>query len=246
MKVFIQKKVDSPHWMNINCYSAAEWFWQLGWEVVPFSDLEAIKTELTKETPVIGGIGYVRKAVEYLGCKPPDPVDIPDCISSYARRKIWTTTLNDIHVNEAQWPVFIKPLLDHKIFTGHVVRSFVDLLKTSGFPSEMPVLASEAVTWDSEYRCFVLGREILDIRKYAGTYEWYPNVHIIKEMIGSYPNLPAAYSIDVGRMVDFQGKVWDTALVEVNDGFSLGTYGLSPHLQVKMLLARWKEMVNNK
>lgn len=230
--------------MNVNCFTAASWFNQLGWEVVPFTDIEAIKGDLTKETPVVGGIGYVRKAIEFLGCAPPDPIDIPDCIFSYARRKLWNTTLGDIHNDESQWPVFIKPQLDHKRFTGHVVKSFVDLLKTSHLPKDMPVLASEAVTWESEYRCFILGREILDIRRYAGTFEWYPNVWVVKEMIGSYPTLPAAYSLDVGRMVDAKGNVWDTALVEVNDGFSLGAYGLAPHLQVKMLLARWKEMVS--
>jgi len=241
MKVFVQKKPDGKEWLDINCYSAAGWFDQLGWEVVPFVDASKIEG-LNKETPVVGGIGSVRKALEMLEAAPPETIDIPECIHSYTRRKIWTTTLGEVHNNETLWPVFIKPYLEHKRFTGHVVASFVDLLKTVCFPMDMPVLASEVVKWESEYRCFVLNREILDIRRYAGSFEWYPNVWIIKEMLGSYPSIPTACSLDVGKMVDGKNKVWDTALIEVNDGFSLGIYGLPAYKQVKMILARWKEM----
>lgn len=241
MKVFIQKKPDGKEWLDVNCYSAVGWFEQLGWEVVPFVDASKI-VGLEKETPIVGGIGSVRKALEMIGVESPPTIDIPDCLHAYARRKIWTTTLGEAHDNESLWPVFIKPELDHKRFTGHVIKSFVDLLKTCNLPRDMPVLASEVVKWESEYRCFVLNREILDIRRYAGSLEWYPNVLIVREMIGAYPNMPVACSLDVGRMVDAKGDVWDTALIEANDGFSLGIYGLPAYQQVKMILARWKEM----
>lgn len=244
MKVFVQRNQFNTDWLNINCFSAASWFGQMGWEVVPFVTMEEIKDSLTKETPVIGGIGFVRKAIEILGCQAPETIDVPDCLSIFARRKIWHTTLNDIHVNEDKWPVFIKPKVDHKIFTGHVVKTFLDLLKTSHLPREMPVLASEVVKWKSEYRCFVLDGELLDARRYTGSVDWYPNVEQVRKMIKlATPTMPVAYSIDVGAMLDSQDRMWDTALIEVNDGFSLGTYGLSPPLQVKMLLARWKEMI---
>lgn len=243
MKAFVQHNQFNTDWLNINCFSAASWLNQMGWEVVPFVNIDDIKADLTKETPVIGGIGYVRKAIAFLGCKEPDPIDIPDCLATFARRKVWNTTLKDIHVNEDKWPVFVKPQLDHKIFTGHVVKSFLDLLKTSHLPQDMPVLASEVVSWKSEYRCFVLEGELLDARRYAGTVDWYPKIDQVRKMIKiADPSMPVAYSVDVGAMLDSQERMWDTALIEVNDGFSLGTYGLPSHLQVKMLLARWKEM----
>jgi hypothetical protein len=216
----------------------------MGWEVVPFANIEEIRNNITKETPVVGGIGYVRKAIEILGCKPPEPIDIPDCLAVFTHRKIWTTTLGDIHLNEDKWPVFIKPKVDHKIFTGHVVKSFLELLKTSHLPKDMPILASEVVFWKSEYRCFVLDGELLDVRRYAGSVEWYPRIEQVQKMIKiATPVMPVAYSVDVGAMLDSRERMWDTALIEVNDGFSLGTYGLRSPLQVKMLLARWKEMV---
>lgn len=242
MKVFIQKKAGGKEWLNVNSYQAADWFDTLGYEVVPFQEVEDI-VGLEVDTPVVGGIGNVKKALERLGKTPPAPIDIPERLSKYAHRKIWTTTLGDIHVNEDKWPVFIKPLCEGKRFTGHVIKNFVDIIKTSGTPMDLPIMVSEVVSWQSEYRCFILEGKIVDVRRYAGALNWYPDVLKVQFMVDAYGDeAPAAYSLDVGRMVDSKAQTWDTALVEANDGYSLGTYGLPAHMQVKMILARWKEM----
>lgn len=244
MKVFIQKKSGGREWLNVNSYQAADWFETLGYEVVSFQEVNDI-VGLELETPVVGGIGNVKKALERLGKTPPSTFDIPECLNMYQfiGRKVWTTTLNDIHINEEKWPVFIKSLNEGKRFTGHIIRSFVDLIRTSGTPMDLPILASEVVKWNSEYRCFILNGEIIDIRRYAGSLDWYPDVERVRYMVETFgKEAPAAYSLDVGNMLDANGHFFHDALVEVNDGYSLGTYGLPAHMQVKMILARWKEM----
>ena len=55
----------------------------------------------------------------------------------------------------------------------------------------------------------------------------------IEKMVSCFCSAPAGYSLDVG--VTESGE---TALVEVNDGFSLGTYGLDPIEYAKLLSAR--------
>ena len=57
-------------------------------------------------------------------------------------------------------------------------------------------------------------------------------------MIDEYAEAPAAYALDVGLTKD--GK---TVIVEVNDGYSLGGYGLDPLLYAKLLSARWAQIV---
>ena len=47
----------------------------------------------------------------------------------------------------------------------------------------------------------------------------------------------SAYGIDFGVLRD--GK---TALVELNDGFSLGSYGLDDALYTDLIVTRWREM----
>ena len=48
---------------------------------------------------------------------------------------------------------------------------------------------------------------------------------------------PAAYGLDFGVTAD--GR---TLLVEANDGFALGCYGLDPVIYAEMLEARWCEL----
>lgn len=62
-----------------------------------------------------------------------------------------------------------------------------------------------------------------------------PNV--IECAIKDYITAPNAYGIDFG--VTSSGE---TLLVEVNEGYALGCYGLFPHLYAKLVLTRWAEL----
>ncbi|MFN7976011.1 MAG: ATP-grasp domain-containing protein [Acidobacteriota bacterium] len=48
----------------------------------------------------------------------------------------------------------------------------------------------------------------------------------------------AGYGIDFGVLAD--GR---TALVEMNDGYGLGSYALDPDLYTDLLVARWEELM---
>lgn len=245
MKVFIHKNHEGE-WTNINNFSAMTWFKEMGYEVVPFTNVdELLEKGLTKETPVVGGIGNIQKALDLLGVPRPDMIDIPECLEPWTHRKIWTSTLEQVKRDEHLWPVFVKPLKAHKLFTGFVLRNFVDLFKTLGIPEDTEVLCSEPVNFDAEYRTFILNGELLDMRRYKGALDYYPDIQDVQKMIDVYaPSAPCAFSLDVGRILDADGKVrHNTALVEVNDSYALGIYGLPAYKQVKMIIARWKEMV---
>ena len=60
-------------------------------------------------------------------------------------------------------------------------------------------------------------------------------------MVRSYVDSPSAYSIDIG-LTDID----ETIIVEINDGYSLGSYGLDPLLYAKLLSARWAELTGTK
>ena len=55
--------------------------------------------------------------------------------------------------------------------------------------------------------------------------------------MGGRLNAPAGYSADFGVTDD--GR---TLLVEVNDGYSLGSGGLVANLYAELLRSRWQEM----
>lgn len=65
----------------------------------------------------------------------------------------------------------------------------------------------------------------------------YPS--IIENAIQDYVNAPNAYGIDFG--VTSNGEA---LLVEVNEGYALGCYGLFPHLYAKFIITRWAELTD--
>jgi len=61
---------------------------------------------------------------------------------------------------------------------------------------------------------------------------------IVNAAVNDYIDIPAACSLDFG-ITDY-GR---TLLVEINDGFSIGAYGLDEELYAKFLMARWAEII---
>ena len=127
---------------------------------------------------------------------------------------------------------------DRKLFNGQTVRCFRDLLPTSGIPAETPVFGSEIVTFESEYRVFVLRGEIVGCKHYKGDFRRMIDFQVVDSAIAAFHTAPVAYGIDFG----FTNK-GQTILVEVNDSYSLGCYGLGPTRYAAMIESRWNEMV---
>lgn len=59
-------------------------------------------------------------------------------------------------------------------------------------------------------------------------------------MTDDFKDSSKAYCLDVGVL-----STGETALIEVNDGFSVGMYGMSKELYAELLQTRWKELVEN-
>lgn len=51
----------------------------------------------------------------------------------------------------------------------------------------------------------------------------------------------AGYAIDFGVL-----STGETALVEMNDGFSVGAYGINQEDYTDMVMARWEELLKNR
>ena len=82
------------------------------------------------------------------------------------------------------------------------------------------IICSESVNFVSEYRCPTA------IDK-----------SIVQEMVKDFLNSPKAYCIDAGVL-----SSGETALIEVNDAFSIGKYSMSKELYAELLITRWNEL----
>ena len=98
-----------------------------------------------------------------------------------------------------------------------------------------------AVRWASEHRVYVVRGRVVGIRHYAGDPAISPDEAVVSEAVRAlreWGEATAGYGLDLGVLDD--GR---TALVEWNDGFSLGSYGLDAGSYTELILARWSELV---
>ena len=84
----------------------------------------------------------MHRALAKLGVEIPLMNAVPPELSAFAGRQIWTATLSEVRerIQSEGPPVFIKPLpAQHKLFAGHVVSRFRDLIETAGVAAQTPV-----------------------------------------------------------------------------------------------------------
>jgi hypothetical protein len=227
---------DSNEFVSENVFCAFYGFSILGWEIVPFY-VDAIPEDLKRSDVVVAGIGTFKKAVQQIGLECPNEIDYPAELEEFYGRKMWSDNLKNVYMNQANWPIFVKPKRQ-KLFTGKYIKSTRDVIGL-GADETIEVWCSEPVDFISEWRCFVRYGQILDVRNYKGDWSVLPNKAVIERAIKEYSTQSAGYGIDFG--VTKEGR---TLLVEVNDGFSLGSYGLAPIKYAQLLSARWFELMN--
>lgn len=246
---YIQK--HNFEFRDINTYTAWYAAAKAG-HYIKFFGWSTIKEDLANLTPsdlVIGGVEPIRFALNQLGIKPPDNIDYPDQLYSYFHRTITKSTLKAAHSligknDKFTPPVFIKPLQGHKLFDGHVLRTYRDTIKTASFYDQNPeIWLSSEVNFLSEFRCFVQENKVVGMMHYKGNPLILPDPDIIRGMVKSYRHdSPIAYGLDVGVL---SNHTQSTALVEINDGFALGCYGLNPFMYLDFITARWKQLMEN-
>lgn len=179
------------------------------------------------------------RIAEELGLTLLDPAEdwLPRLPEEYRRRSIRLTTLGEARTGVE--PLFIKPPND-KSFPARVYRG-ADL--PAGYADETPVLLADVVTWDCEFRCFVLDRSPRTSALYSRHGELADDGDVseaetagISDFLKTFLNdprveLPRAAAVDVGII---EGKGW--AVVECNAAWGAGIYGCDPAEVLEVLL----------
>jgi len=144
-------------------------------------------------------------------------------------------------------PAFIKPA-DDKCFQARVYGSGSELPETETLGARSPVLVSDPVEWESEFRCFAFERHVATMSVYSR------NGDLVETEDGNWPTapleskhalnfansvlqdarvaFPPAGVLDVGVIKD---RGW--AVVEANACWGAGIYGCDPR-SVLQTLAR--------
>ena len=183
---------------------------------------------------------------EQLGLRIENPPEdwLPNLPARYRKRRVTLSTLGEARLGSEV--AFIKPPND-KSFPAQV---YVPSELPEGYDEGMSVLISEVVTWENEFRCFVLDRELQTFSIYArfgelqhdhGFEHSASEEQGVRQFLGdvlmdSDVHLPRATVIDVGWIT---GKGW--AVVEQNAAWGAGIYGCDPERCLEVIRhASWR------
>lgn len=214
-------------------------FRQRGVETAPyfgFGDIQGLG-DLGPDVGLTGYIGDVWEALDKARAPRPPSLDYPEELRPFLGREVRRSDLDTVR-SITHRRIFVKPM-KQKLFTGFVTTGeFADQIRLGTYDGSEEVWVSDPVGFVSEYRCFVLRGKVLDARHYKGDWGVAINRKTVEAAVEAWSSAPVAYVLDFGATDD--GR---TLLVEVNDSFAMGSYGLRPELYAAMLEARWEEMV---
>ncbi len=161
---------------------------------------------------------------------------LPDLPERHRRRDVRLMTLAEAQTIRER--AFVKPT-DEKCFPARVYADGAAIDPDPVLPPDLPVLVSEPVVFEVEFRSFVLEREIAALSPYvrggeiarnaAGDWKADPAevaaaTATIRALLGDVEvDLPPAVVVDVGRMT---GRGW--GVVEANPAWASGLCGCNP------------------
>ena len=177
-------------------------------------------------------VATVEETQKYLG-KQIYPI-FREWSAPFEKREVWECLISEIE----DYPCFIKPSQEIKAWTGIVVTNQEEaLLFTQNY--EGLVFTSPVMDIVSEYRVYVTHlRGIIGVKHYSGdpyitldkkfVEDCYKTSRVLKEN---------SYTLDFGVTSD-----GETFLIEVNDGWAIGNYGLSPKDYYEFVKTRFLQL----
>ncbi|MBP3956181.1 ATP-grasp domain-containing protein [Gemmata sp. G18] len=225
------------------CYTAWRGFSHLAYplDFFEWEDLTQKCLRLDPLTLVVGGTVAVHMALRQIGAPVPPPLNLPGPLLGFAGRAVWETTLGAVRErfrSPDASPLFIKPQVETKSFAGAVVTGAVELGRLQHLDDDTRIQTAEPVAFVSEWRYFVHRGAVVGLAHYRGEWSIVPDSDTVRRAVAAYSPGPVACALDFGVTAD--GR---TLLVEANDAFALGAYGLDAVTYARMLEDRWLQVV---
>jgi len=229
--------------VNADIMSAIDGLEYIGYDVKPYTIENVLSGKmdlLARNNIFVGGLDCMSLLFKQIG-KSPNPIDFPDEISSLVKRKLNVMSIEEAieTFRETNVPLFIKPVKT-KLFDGILIEKEEYLNYFKGFEGEQ-VITSEKMDIYSEYRIYIYKNEIIYSANYSGNFEVLPDFDYIREIINAYCSAPIAYTIDVAICQDGINDI-----VELNDFWSIGNYGVNSWVYAQMLVDRYEQIINKK
>lgn len=231
--------------------SAYQGFLEKDAKIILFEDIEEVPK--ARNNLVVAYIQDTRKYFKKLGIVINEEFSYPPELEKYYDRKIWKSTLKEFRL-DIKVPVFVKPAFTKDFVAGVITKketvafnfkdkpnpSYGDKPDPNFVPEDTMMILSDAIDFISEYRCYIIDGELKGIKHYLGDMRVFPDTKVIDAAIADFTTQPAGYAMDFGVTRD--GK---TLVIECNDAWGLGNYGLADATYAKLLATRWREIMKN-
>lgn len=195
---------------------------------------------------VAGSVGFMHHAMRAFGITIHHNHPYPDVLADIMHRKVLPIyTMYDLrkHFTQKGSPVFVKPLQTKK-FTGFVADQIGDP-RFNGAGNQTSIICTEVVEFVHEWRVYVAKGRAVSTQSVTLLHNrpWFPNPIVVNELVdrlsNAFEGAPLGYALDLGVLSN--GKL---ALVEINDGYSIGAYGkMLPSDYWAVIANRWAQLV---
>jgi hypothetical protein len=209
------------------------------YRLTSFEEVQSGKlNNLLRQNLAVGSTEFMREVFKQLG---KEDVRLP----RNSDRPVEIITLKEAHDRVAAGEkLFIKPY-EIKLFTGLVL----DGMKYSclnGLPDDTKVMAYKPFEHRiaTEWRYYIHRGQIVDARNYSGNFLVMPSGLDVYSVLSENKELkfPVAYTMDFAVLDD--GPInYETVVVEFNDMWAIGNYGVPNDLYLRMLKDRYFEII---
>lgn len=191
---------------------------------------------LIKKNLFVGSVEFMREVFSRVGL-----TDIR--LPSNSNREHEIITLGDAHERVSKGEkLFIKPY-EIKLFTGLVLDGMQHSCLFN-LPNDTKVMVYEPFKNKivSEWRVYIHNHKMVDSKNYSDEFIITPDYNYVMNVISNNkPKFPCTYTIDVGILEN-----GENVIIEYNDMWAIGNYGLPNFLYLRMLRDRYFEIILNK
>ena len=234
--IYIQKKdnEDIPHHFDCACAMYGAIDLGLDYTLVSFEDVKNGEFDsLIKNNLFVGSVEFMTEVFNRVGIEQPRlPINN---LRPYEEMK-----LRDF---KYEYPVFIKPK-SIKAFTGFVVDDYSKSMLNT-LDKELDIIIQQVINFNSEWRFYIFRNKIVDIRHYSGRMD----INLIGAVNNfnkldnyTFKNFPETFVMDIGFYNDSDSYT----IIEFNDMWAIGNYGVPNDLYVRMLKDRYFDIIKNK
>lgn len=237
--IYIQsnERLPIPHHFDCACAMYGAMDLNQDYRLTKYMEVESGKFDnLIKTSLFVGSVEFMKAVFNRVG---KTNIRLPE----NSNRPFDVTTLGVVKSrSKSGEKLFIKPF-DIKLFTGFVIDQ-MQYTSISNLPDETEVMVYEPFNSKilSEWRCYVYYDKVVDMRNYSGDIYQTPMKEYLDYIIGKNKGIfPNTYVIDVG-ILEWQKE---HVVIEYNDMWAIGNYGVPNDLYIRMLKERYFGIMRN-